>query len=83
MSGRNVKLQELRVEKCWTLRVAAKHMAVSRTVLFNAEQGVMPRVDHAIQIAAAYRMSVEDLWKPGQDAESCSGGRPVGRKQLA
>lgn len=83
MSGRNVKLQELRIERSWTLRVAARHMAVSPTVLFNAEQGVMPRVDHAIQIATTYRMSVEDLWKSAPDAESCSPRKPVGCRQLS
>lgn len=48
MTGRNFKLRELRAEKRWTLRNAAQHMGVSMTVLFNAEQGVMPRVDHAV-----------------------------------
>ena len=48
MTGRNFKLRELGAEKRWTLRNAAQHMGVSMTVLFNAEQGVMPRVDHAV-----------------------------------
>ncbi len=64
MSGRNIKLQDLRTEKNWTLRAAAQHIGVTKTVLFNAEQGVMPRVDHAIQIAGQYNRSVEDLWSP-------------------
>jgi hypothetical protein len=64
LTGRNVKLQELRFRKHWTLRVASRKMAVSTTVLFNAEQGVMPRVNHAIQIARAYERSVEELWSP-------------------
>lgn len=64
MAGRNIKLQDLRSEKHWTLRAAAQHIGVTKTVLFNAEQGVMPRVDHAIQIAGQYNRSVEDLWAP-------------------
>src|ERR1700693_3245116 len=64
MTGRNFKLHEVRIRKHWTLRVASQKMAVSMTVLFNAEQGVMPRVDHAIQIARAYGQSVEELWSP-------------------
>lgn len=64
MSGRNIKLQDLRTEKNWTLRAAAQHIGVTKTVLFNAEQGVLPRVDHAIQIAGQYNRSVEDLWAP-------------------
>lgn len=64
MAGRNIKLQDLRTEKHWTLRAAALHVGVTKTVLFNAEQGVMPRVDHAIQIAGQYKRSVEDLWAP-------------------
>ena len=62
MTGRNFKLRELRAEKRWTLRNAAQLMGVSMTVLFNAEQGVMPRVDHAVQIARAYETPVEELW---------------------
>jgi DNA-binding XRE family transcriptional regulator len=64
MSGRNIKLQDLRSERHWTLRAAAQHIGVTKTVLFNAEQGVMPRVDHAIQIAGQYNRSVEELWAP-------------------
>ena len=64
MAGRNIKLQRLRFEKHWTLRIAAHQMGVSTTALFNAEQGVMPRVDHAIQIAGTYNRSVEELWTP-------------------
>jgi DNA-binding XRE family transcriptional regulator len=70
MSGRNIKLQDLRTEKNWTLRTAAQHIGVTKTVLFNAEQGVMPRVDHAIQIAGQYDRSVEDLWAPVPRVES-------------
>ncbi len=62
MTGRNFKLQQLRAEKHWTLRTAAVHMGLSMTVLFSAEQGVMPRVDHAVQIARAYNTSVEKIW---------------------
>ena len=64
MAGRHIELQRLRIEKHWTLRIAAQHMGVSTTSLFNAEQGVMPRVDHAIQIAGTYNQSVEELWTP-------------------
>lgn len=42
--------------------LAAQHMGISRTVLFSSEQGVLPRVDHAVQIARAYNRSVEELW---------------------
>ncbi len=69
MTGRNIKLHELRMEKHWTLRHAAQHMGVSRTVLFNAEQGVMPRVDHAIKMAGIYNRSVEELWTPAPSAQ--------------
>ena len=62
MTGRNFKLHELRAERHWTLRIAAQHMGISRTVLFSSEQGVLPRVDHAVQIARAYNRSVEELW---------------------
>jgi DNA-binding XRE family transcriptional regulator len=64
MAGRNIKLQRLRIGKLWTLRTAAQHMGVSTTTLFSAEQGAMPRVDHAIQIAGTYNRSVEELWTP-------------------
>jgi DNA-binding XRE family transcriptional regulator len=81
MAGSNIKLRRLRIEKHWTLRIAAQHMGVSTTTLFNAEQGVMPRVDHAIKIAVTYNRSVEELWTPDsatQSALAVVSGVPLG-----
>ena len=83
MTGRNFKLQQLRAIKHWTLRAAAENMRVSITVLFSAEQGVMPRVDHAVQIARALQhvrrrtLARSAIRFPQQSADTKSRGRPL------
>lgn len=57
-------VHELRNKQGWSLDTFSQLTGVSRTTLYEVEDGRIPNLEVAFRIAAAFRVSVYQLWKP-------------------
>jgi len=57
-------VHELRKKQGWSLDKLSQLTGISRTTLHDVEDGRIPTLEVAFQIAGALRVSVYQLWKP-------------------
>jgi DNA-binding XRE family transcriptional regulator len=57
-------VRELRLKQRWLLRDLSRLSGVSKTTLARIEDGHAPSLRNAAQIAAAFGVSIYQLWEP-------------------
>jgi transcriptional regulator with XRE-family HTH domain len=65
-------VHELRKKHGWSLDTFSELAGVSRTTLYEIEDGRIPTLEVAFRIAAVLRVSVYQLWKPEVVAQPSS-----------
>lgn len=69
------KLRILRTERCWTLDELAKRCGIPRSTIAQIERDTGPTLTNAVLIAAAFGVSVYDIWSiPKKEIHSVSAG---------
>jgi transcriptional regulator with XRE-family HTH domain len=61
-----ISIRELRRQRHWRLSDLAKLAEISKSTLFQIENGHTPTLGNAVKIAAALGVSVYQIWKPQQ-----------------